>query len=261
MGLFDIFGGGSTSGATDQAINQLWAGNRAYNYAGNASQDLLKQYLGNATNYLQPYYDVGTAAEKQYAGALGVPGVPAYDPSAMVRATPGYQFGLSQGNDAMNAQMSASGMYNSGPQREAAQKFGQNYGMNYYNQLMNQLSELGQQGQQAGNQMGNWNMSTGQGLAGLEMGMGQNAQNTFATTAGMGLQSNLQDQRNQNQNTLGWLGTGLGALSGIFGGGGSGGTGGLVGQGVNYLGNMLGPLMSGAGGGLTGGVSNSFGNW
>ena len=234
MGLFDIFGGGDTSGATDNAIGSLWAGNRAFNYAGNTSMDILKQYLGNATNYLQPYYDTGTAAQKQYAGALGVPGVQSYDPSQMVKSTPGYQFGLSQGNDAMNAQMSAQGMYGSGAQRQASQKFGQNYGMNYYNQLMSQLSGLGQQGQQAGNQMGNWNMNTGQGLAGLEMAMGQNAQNTFATTGALGMQSDIQNQQNSRANTMGWLGTGLNVLGGLFGGG---------------------------GGGLTSGISDTFGSW
>ena len=220
MGLFDIFGGGSTSGATDQAINQLWAGNRAYNYAGNASQDLLRQYLGNATNYLEPYYDTGVAAQKQYAGALGVPGVPSYDPSAMVRNTPGYQFGLSQGNDAMNAQLSAQGMYGSGPQREAAQKFGQNYGMNYYNQLMSQLAGLGSQGMQAGNQIGQWNMGTGKDIAGIQLGMGQNAQNTMATGAGMEMQSAIQDANNQKANTLGWLGVGANFLGNLMSAGG-----------------------------------------
>lgn len=236
-------GGGGGGGLSDQAIGNLWAGNRAYNQYATGSMDLLKQYQGQANNYLQPYYDTGTAAEKQYAGALGVPGVPAYDPSGMVKATPGYQFGLSQGNDALNASLSAQGMYGSGPQRQASQKFGQNYGMNYYNQLMSQLQGLGQQGQQAGNQMGNWAMNTGQGLAALELGMGQNAQNTFATTAGMGLQSGTQNQNNSQGNMIGMLGGGLGAI------------GGIAGQGANYLGNLLGPLFSGAGGSGTSGLS------
>ena len=252
MGIFDIFGGGDTSQATDQAINSIWQGNQAYNYAGNASMGILNDATGKAINYLQPYYNTGTAAQNQYAGALGVPGVPAYDPSQMVKTSPGYQFGLSQGNDALNASLSSQGLYGSGPQREAAQKFGQNYGMNYYNQLMNQLAGLGQQGQTAGNQMGGWQMANGQNLANIEMGMGANAQNTFATTAGMNLQSSLQDQRNNQANTLGWLGTGLnfltGGLSGALGGGGGGG-------GSNFLGNMLGPLFSGAGGGGAGGIS------
>jgi hypothetical protein len=260
MGIFDIFGGNDTSQATDQAINQMWQGNQAYNYAGNASMGILKDSLSNASSYLQPYYDTGAAAQKQYAGALGVPGVPAYDPSQMVQATPGYQFGLRQGNDAMNAQMSAQGMYGSGPQRQAAQKFGQNYGMNYYNQLMSQLQGLGQQGQQAGNQMGQWQMNTGQGLAGLEMGMGQNAQNTFATTAGMNMQSSIQDQKNQSASMNGLLGAGLNflvpGLGSILGGG--GGSGGSGGGSQNFLGNMLGPLFSGAGGGGGGGGFNSL---
>ena len=60
----------------------------------------------------------------------------------------------------------------------------------------------------------------------IEMGMGKNAQNTFATTAGMNLQSSLQDQQNQRANTLGWLGTGLNFLTGgLLGGGGGGATG------------------------------------
>ncbi len=253
MGIFDIFGGGDTSGATDKAVNSLWQGNQMYNWGAHNAENVLNQYLGYATNYLRPYSDIGTSAQTQYAGALGVPGVPAYDPSQMVKATPGYQFGLSQGNDALNASLSSQGLYGSGPQRQAAQKFGQQYGMNYYNQLMNQLAQLGQQGMQAGGQLGQWNMNTGQGIAGLELGMGQNAQNTMATGAGMELQSSIQNQQNQNANTLGWLGTGLnfltGGLSGALGGGGGGGGGGSV----NFLGNLLGPLFSGAGGGGGGG--------
>ena len=265
MGIFDIFGGQDTSGPTDKAVNALNQGNAAFNYAGNKSMDILKQYLGNATSYLSPYYLAGTGALDKYAGALGVPGFQAYDPSQMVKSSPGYQFGLSQGNDAMGAQMSAQGLYGSGPQREAAQKFGQNYGMNYYNQLMQQLAGLGQQGQQAGTQSGQWQMNTGPQLADIEMAMGKNAQNTIATGAGMELQSTLQDQQNSQANTLGWLGTGLnfltGGLSGALGGGGGGG-GGAVGGAGNFLGNMLGPLFSGAGGGGGGaslfGVSNAY---
>ena len=73
MGIFDIFGGGDTSQATDQAINSIWQGNQAYNYAGNAAMGLLNDATGKAINYLQPYYNTGTAAQNQYAGALGVP--------------------------------------------------------------------------------------------------------------------------------------------------------------------------------------------
>ncbi|MHB8084279.1 MAG: tail fiber domain-containing protein [Dehalococcoidia bacterium] len=258
MGLFDIFGGGDTSGATDKAVNSLWQGNQMYNWGMNQAQDILQQYLGQATNYMQPYYNTGTAANTQQAGILGLPGFAKVDPTAYLTSTPGYQFGLSQGNQSLNASLAPQGLLGSGPQREASTKFGQNYGMNYFNTLMQQLSGLGQQGQQAGTQMGNWTQNTGAGIANLEQLMASNAQNTNATATGLNLQSANQNQQNSQANTLGWLGTGLSALlspalGSALGGGGTS----LLGQGSNWLMNMLGPMMSGAGGGGGAGISSA----
>ena len=232
---------GSSSGATDKFVSNLNQGNAAYNYAGNAAMDLIRGGMGTATGYLSPYLSQGTNALNAYAGLLGLPGASTtYNPAQYLQSTPGYQWQLQQGQNALDASAASRGNLLSGPQRQATQQYGQNYASNYYQQLMNQLQGLSQQGQQAGGTMGNWQMTGANELANLEMGMGQNAQNTMATGAMAQYQGSQQRNQNAMQNYLGLAGMGISTLLGS-------GVGNSLMQGLGTGGNALMQYLGGGG--------------
>ena len=105
---------------------------------------------------------------------------------------------------------------------------------------MNQLQGLSQQGQQAGGTMGNWQMTGANELANLEMGMGQNAQNTMATGAMAQYQGSQQRNQNAMQNYLGLAGMGISTLLGS-------GVGNSLMQGLGTGGNALMQYLGGGG--------------
>jgi hypothetical protein len=209
MGLMDFFTGGDTSGDVDKLVNALWQGNQMFNYGTHSAMDILNQSLGNALGYLAPYTKIGTASTNVLGGLLNLPGYAPVDRTAYLTGAPGYKFGLNQGLNALNASAAARGLYGSGPQREAAIKYGTDYGTNYFNQLMNQLAGQENIGYGAGAQSGQWQMNTGNALANLEEAMAQNAQNTNATGATAQYQNALQNQQAQNQGLGNVLGLGL----------------------------------------------------
>jgi hypothetical protein len=84
---------------------------------------------------------------------------------ADVMAEPGYQFGLQQGQQALDRQATARGMRNSGAALMAAQRYGTDYGTTTYNDAwnrmqgertneFNQLASVADMGQTASNQVG-----------------------------------------------------------------------------------------------------------
>ena len=141
--------------------------------------------------------------------------------AAQVQAEPGYQFGLQQGQQALNHQAAARGMSNSGAALMAAQRYGTDYAGTKYNDAWNRLqgeqtnqvnrlasvaglgqtgaSQVAQSGQQYANNAGNIGMSAAnaQGAAGIAQantwgGIGNNL-------AGWYYNKNLKDQQQANQ--------------------------------------------------------------
>ncbi len=132
---------------------------------------------------IAPYLATGNTATSNLNGLLN-PGTSA----ASLASTPGYQFELQQGNNALNNQMAASGMTGSGSALKAAQMFGQGLaGTQYQNAISNNLAAsnqgLGAVGSNAG-------YNTAIGNIGASATQGQNA-NLLAALAGlMGQKSN-----------------------------------------------------------------------
>jgi hypothetical protein len=93
------------------------------------------------------------------------------DAFAKLRNTPGYQFGLDEGNKSVQASAAARGGLNSGATLKALMKFGNNYAdQQGYTPYMNKLASLAGIGQTATNQIG----AAGQSTAQI---MGQNTMN------------------------------------------------------------------------------------
>jgi hypothetical protein len=198
------------------------------------------------TNYaaaLQPFtQNFGTATQGVGAlgNALGLNG-PQGDQSALtaLKTTPGYQFQLGQGQNAINAAAAAGGTLNSGNQDIALSNYNQNLAGTTYNNYVSALQPyLGAANQAA---TGISNVDTGLG-SGLNANQNTLANLNMGANVGIGNANASADLANQSLG-LGLLGGGLSALTGGLGGG----------LGSSLLGG-LGTL----GAGLTGGGVGTF---
>jgi hypothetical protein len=173
MGLLDIFGGGGGGDQTQAA--QILA--QAAREAAQMQMDMYKQTRTD----MGPYREAGEKTTPYYAGILGVPGYDQVDPTEALRATPGYNFMMDQGTEALNRRAAASGMLGSGAAAKGLLQYGQGLADQTYNNYMNRLynmmgtgqnaaAQTGQFGQQAVGQAGNYLMqganATAQGILG-----------------------------------------------------------------------------------------------
>lgn len=131
-------GGGASSygniAALGGAANSLLANSNAQSDLEDASKKSLAQ--------LQPYLNSGAAANSALSDALGTSGntgaagygslTKAFTPGDLTQ-TPGYQFDLAQGNQALDRKQAASGNYFSGASLKAAQDYGTGLADNTYN--------------------------------------------------------------------------------------------------------------------------------
>ncbi len=110
----------------------------------------------DTVNRNDPFVKGGTTAYNALLGRLGLAGADGtaasgygtlgHMPTAEeVMATPGYQFGLDQGQNALNRQLNARGMSYSGEQLKRASMFGNNYATGQYQNAFNNLQSSNQQ--------------------------------------------------------------------------------------------------------------------
>lgn len=158
----------SQSNATQlQMYNQTREDNAPALDARNASLARMRELLGIG----------GDAGAKGYGSLGGNINV------GDVTSDPGYQFGLEQGQRALNNQLAARGMRNSGAALKAASRYGNDYATTKYDQSFNRLA-----GQQA-NQFNRFASVAGLGQTGANMlgAAGQNyANQVSATQQGLG---------------------------------------------------------------------------
>lgn len=205
--------------------------------AANRAADLQYQMYKEGVAREQPWVTAGGGALSQIGGLLNLPGYTAQDPTKTLQATPGYQWGLGQGVQALDRSAASRGMALSGPQRNAIQQFGQNYALqNAWNPYVAQLTGLStagqsgaalqaQQGLQTGQVMGqDWMAAanaTAQGMVQQQMANNQASSGLFG---GIGSALGLLMTPFTGGTSL--LGMGASALGGLFGGGGGSGGGG-----------------------------------
>lgn len=184
MGIFDIF---STADQQQAAQDQISGLNKGYTQAsGNINQGI-GAINSSYTAALQPYlqnYGQAQSGVNQLGNALGLNGA-AGNQSALqtLQNTPGYQFQLQQGNNAINAQAAATGQNASGNQALALSNYNQGLAGTTYNNYVSQLQPyLGASNSAAGGIAG---VNTGQGnaIAGQQDML---AQLGFQTQTGIG---------------------------------------------------------------------------
>ncbi len=164
-GVMDILGGHQDQHVSDTATNYLTSG------------------MQSAQNELKPYSETGlqanTALQNQLSsGALGgnfTPGDLTQDP--------GYQFKLTQGEQALGRKQAAGGNYYSGQALKEAQQFGQGLADQTYNDAYNRWLQQ---------QQNTYNILSGQQKVGYDAGG-----NIGKYAAGIG-QANAENSINKN---------------------------------------------------------------
>ena len=141
----------------------------AQSSAASQEQQYLEQALqfqegvyGTAKGNLQPYATTGQGALYGLSSLLGLGGRPGQPNTGLgaqqgfqdYTQTPGYQFGLQQGNLGANRALAAAGLTGSGAQAKALTQYNQGYASQGFNNYLSQLSSLAGMGEQAGASLG-----------------------------------------------------------------------------------------------------------
>jgi hypothetical protein len=205
-----------------------------------------REMYGNVQTAQQPYMSAGEAAMNRLAQLYGVganTGASDYGafsreiPFGQVTTDPGYAFRQMQGQRALNASLSASGMRASGSMMKGAMNFGQGLASQEYQNAYARA-------QDAYNRVRQQRLDTSAGLGGLQAG-GQTAANAL-TGAATGLGSSLMQ---------GALGTGRNIANTLTG------TGAVIGQGLENVGQARASSYAGGVGALQGAINAPVQNY
>lgn len=170
----------------------------------------------------KPWTSAGQGSINYLGGLLNIPGYASVDPTNALRATPGYNWALSQGVNALDKSAAAKGSLFGGAQQKALTTYGQGLADQTYQNYVNNLFNVSGQGLNASNM-------TGQA--------GMNYANQAGQDYMIGAQAQAQNQMNQynaRQSGYNSLGSLLGMEAGIAMGPFTGGTS-LIGAGMNAL--------------------------
>lgn len=163
-------------------MNSANASKNAANAQVQAAQTAANTQLGiyNQTRSdLMPYNMTGQSALSQLAKMFGLSpggnGTPnAGAATSALTQFPGYQFGLNQGQTALDRSAASRGMLLSGGQLKDSQQFGTNYAMQQaWNPYISQLTGMSSLGENAAAISGNQGVTTGQGVANSQLAAGQ----------------------------------------------------------------------------------------
>lgn len=206
----------------------------------NAAEGYLNQNPGIITSYggqaLQPYksnYGVGAQGLGALGNLLGLNGATGTQSAlTQLQTTPGYQFTLGQGNNAINAAAAANGTLNSGNLLTALSNYDTGLAQNTYQNAVGNLNPLvGLANSSAGGMAGVLG-GEASGLTGNNNNLASLLNNMWTGIGNSQSQGDLAQAANSQSSMSGMLGLGsslLGALGG-FGGIGSA-LGGLFGGG------------------------------
>jgi len=200
-----LSGGGGGSAQSDAIITASYI----QQAQAMAAADEQRRMLEEARGYMEPFYNAGTNALNRYGGLLNLPGYAPQDPTETLRATPGYNWMMGQGVNALDRSAAAKGMLQSGAQGKALTAYGQGLGDQTYNNYMNRLQGLVSSGQNAGALQGAYGMQAAPQI-GNYLTQGAQAVGTGMVGSQMARQSGYGQGL---QGLMGGIGTGLGFLN------------------------------------------------
>lgn len=173
-------GGGGSSSFGNLGLGSILSGASGLlnsNTISNSEDDLKKAAQQNQQQ-IAPYMAAGGAGASNLQDLLT-------NGSSAITDTPGYKFQLQQGNNALNNQLSASGMQDSGAALKAAQQFGQGLAGTYYqNAINNNMNAATQVGLPAAGANAQYNNDIGNVGAAAGVGQNNNLLNTLAQLFG-----------------------------------------------------------------------------
>lgn len=175
------------------------AANTQANAAAAGQQSQLQMYQQTRSD-LAPYMTTGNAAMSQLASLFGI-GTGGPTAATAASATdaltkyPGYQFGVQQGQQALDRSAASKGLLLSGAQLKDAQRFGTDYAMQQaWNPYVSQLSAFANTGENAAAGVGTAGIKTGEDVAASQLLQGQataSGQVGTANALNSGIQSAL----------------------------------------------------------------------
>ena len=163
MSLIDALG--SLLGAGAAAGGSIYAANTAADAAKKAGKTEWAQYLQSRAD-LAPWREAGAASLADLRAAL------LGGDMSKFYTSPGYQFRLGQGVDAVNRGASARGGIDSGRTLKALTEYGQGIGASEFNDYINRLAGLSGTGQTATTQTGQFGANAAQGYGNALMQAG-----------------------------------------------------------------------------------------
>ncbi len=199
MPIGSILGGIISQGGNQAAAGQVGG-------ATQQTQQNVNSQISQDRSYLSPWAQVGNAAVNQLAGLYGLGHLDATPSGAAInggnyqadqqnalarfQTSPGYQFRVQQGVNAIDRSGAARGMLLSGAQQKALSDYGQNTGSAEYGNYVNQLGQLSGGGLgavESGNNTtaGLTNAGNAALLGGTEAQAGFNAASQNALAAGI----------------------------------------------------------------------------
>lgn len=205
MGIFDIFSSKPAQDAAGAQTQGIIGGlnNLTQNY-GNARDAATKYYTAGLQPFQQNYNTEQTGVQG-LTNALGLGG-PAGNASALsaLRNTPGYQFSLEQGDNAINAAAAANGKLGSGNQLLALSKFNQGLADTTYNNYISQLQPFLSASNAAASGIGGLNAGLGNTLATSLTGQGNAGYGAWTSAGNAAANADLANY-NASGNLLGAL--------------------------------------------------------
>jgi hypothetical protein len=227
--LGSLFGNNNANNAATAYTQNALNGLNAFNGAANVgSTDLISNYSSALQPFLQNF-NTAQSGVTQLGNLLGLNGASGNQSAlSTLQNTPGYQFQLQQGNNAINAAAAANGTLNSGNQLTALSNYNQGLANTTYNNYVSQLQPYLNQANTAASGIGNVYTGLGSGLNSNQLAQGN---------AALGVDTGIGQAWANAENAAG------NGASNLFGGIGS-----LLGLGSNTVG---GGLLNGIGSGLS----------
>lgn len=180
---------GAVKSAQNAATAQSEADRAMVQSAGKEAQGIYTDAAMGANNRLDPWRLVGQNAlymANEASGANGADG--SARAVANFQASPGYQWQLGQGLQAIDRQAAARGGLMNGRAVKAAESFGQGLASSEFDKYYNRLFGLSQGGQAAATTQAGIDMTSAAGRSNALLGVGQNvaAQGTANSAMNMG---------------------------------------------------------------------------
>lgn len=191
-----VYSGNKAAGAQESAANAADQTQLQMFNTTNSEQAPYRQAGGQALNALSGFYGLGgvdTSAvgggpsASQVGGASSTP-----DYNAILSNLPGYQFQMQQGTQAINQNLAAQGLLQSGAAGKELAQYGQGLASNYAGQYVNGLQSLAGLGQSSTQASGQLGQQTANQIGSNQIYAGNAQASSYATTAnaiGGGLQS------------------------------------------------------------------------